>query len=73
MGIGHHQAERALISFVALHLAFQHMKKLGAIPAVPLKDHVAAISCGLYRGKPAYIAQGPSSTDLPAGATVLRP
>ncbi|MGD9744472.1 MAG: ribonuclease PH [Dongiaceae bacterium] len=38
--------------FVALHLAFQHMKKLGAIPAVPLKDHVAAISCGLYRGKP---------------------
>lgn len=27
----------------------------------------------LYRGKPAYIAQGPTSADLPAGATVLRP
>ena len=38
--------------FVALHLAFQHMRRIGAIAAIPFKDHVAAISCGLYRGVP---------------------
>lgn len=37
--------------FVALHLAFQHMKRLGAIDEIPLSDHVAAISCGLYKGE----------------------
>ena len=36
--------------YVALHLAFQHMHDVGAIPAVPLSDQVAAVSCGLYRG-----------------------
>ncbi|MFZ5791471.1 MAG: ribonuclease PH [Pseudomonadota bacterium] len=39
-------------SFVALHLAFAHMRRLGAMPAMPLKDHVAAISCGIYQGAP---------------------
>jgi len=38
--------------FVALHLAFQHMRRIGAIQAIPFKDHVAAVSCGLYRGVP---------------------
>lgn len=37
--------------FVALHLAFQHMHRLGAIDEIPLTDHVAAISCGLYNGE----------------------
>ncbi len=36
--------------YVALHLAFQHMKSLGAIEAIPLVDNVAAISCGLWEG-----------------------
>ena len=36
--------------FVALHLAFQHLKRLKVVPAVPIRDHVAAISCGIYRG-----------------------
>ncbi|RED51442.1 ribonuclease PH [Aestuariispira insulae] len=36
--------------FVALHLAFQHMQKLGVIDTIPLTDYVAAISCGLYEG-----------------------
>ena len=38
--------------FVALHLAFQHLKRLRAVPSVPIRDHVAAISCGIYRGTP---------------------
>jgi len=37
--------------YVALHLAFQHMKSLGAIDAIPLRDAVAAISCGLWEGE----------------------
>ncbi len=37
-------------AFVALHLAFQHLKGKGVIDEVPLTDHVAAISCGIYKG-----------------------
>ena len=35
--------------YVALHLAFAHMHDVGAIPAVPLSDLVAAVSCGIYQ------------------------
>ncbi|MEX0921446.1 MAG: ribonuclease PH [Rhodovibrionaceae bacterium] len=38
-------------SYVALHLAFQHMQRLGAVQRIPLSDAVAAISCGLYKGE----------------------
>jgi ribonuclease PH len=34
--------------YVALYLAFQHMKTLGAISEIPLTGEVAAISCGLW-------------------------
>ena len=37
-------------SWVALHLAFRKLVKLGLLPAVPLTDHVAAVSCGVYEG-----------------------
>jgi ribonuclease PH len=36
--------------FVALYLAFEHMRSLGAIKSIPLNGEVAAISCGLYNG-----------------------
>jgi len=36
--------------FVALYLAFEHMRSLGAIKSTPLNGEVAAISCGLYNG-----------------------
>jgi len=39
-------------SFVALHQALSHMKRLGALSSIPLRDHVAAISCGIYKGMP---------------------
>ena len=38
--------------YVALHLAFQHLRDIGAIPALPLSDQVAAVSCGLLEGTP---------------------
>jgi ribonuclease PH len=36
--------------FVALHLAFQHLQRLGVIANLPLSDHVAGVSCGLIEG-----------------------
>ena len=38
--------------FVALHLAFQHLKRIGMVETIPLTDNVAAISCGLWEGEP---------------------
>ena len=36
--------------WVALHDCFQWMVTRGMLPVSPLKDHVAAISCGISRG-----------------------
>ena len=38
-------------SYVALHMAFQHMRELGALKAIPLTDQVAAVSCGLVKSQ----------------------
>jgi ribonuclease PH len=37
-------------SYVALHIAFQHLRRIGAVTALPLRDQVAAVSCGLVGG-----------------------
>lgn len=39
-------------AYAALHMAMNHIVKAGAVPATPLKDSVAAISCGIYQGEP---------------------
>lgn len=39
-------------SYVALHLALRKLVDAKLIPALPLRDQVAAISCGIYRGTP---------------------
>ena len=46
-------------SYVALHLAFQNLVKLGTLAAIPLNGHVAAISCGLYQGRRCSISTMP--------------
>ncbi len=38
-------------AWVALHQAFGHLKTIGAIDEIPLRDQVAAVSCGLWRGE----------------------
>jgi ribonuclease PH len=38
--------------FVALHLAFEHLRTVGVITDLPFIDSVAAVSCGLWRGTP---------------------
>ncbi|MEO0962834.1 MAG: ribonuclease PH [Pseudomonadota bacterium] len=37
-------------AWVALHQCFSWMKEREMIKDIPLKDHVAAISCGIYQG-----------------------
>ncbi|MCR4338202.1 MAG: ribonuclease PH [Candidatus Omnitrophica bacterium] len=37
--------------FIALALALKKLKKDGLLPEIPLKDHVAAISVGIYQGQ----------------------
>jgi ribonuclease PH len=39
-------------SYVALHLALRKMVEARQIPALPLIDSVAAISCGIHKGTP---------------------
>lgn len=39
-------------SFVALYQAMASLVDLGVLKSVPLTDHVAAVSCGLYQGNP---------------------
>jgi len=38
--------------YVALHQALQHVVDVGLLESLPLKDTVAAISCGIYNGAP---------------------
>jgi ribonuclease PH len=39
-------------AWVALHDCLQWMKARNMIASLPLKDNVAAVSCGIYRGTP---------------------
>ncbi len=39
-------------AYVAAHLAFQGVRRLGLIKEIPLTQAVAAISCGLYKDTP---------------------
>jgi ribonuclease PH len=39
-------------AYVALAQCFRRLVKIGALKSVPLKDHVAAISCGIFQGTP---------------------
>ena len=36
--------------YVALRQCFAHMRRAGLIQAIPIREEVAAVSCGLYRG-----------------------
>lgn len=53
--------------YVALCEAFKHMKKVKMIEEIPLKDSIAAISCGIYKGEPVldldYLEDSNASTD----------
>lgn len=58
-------------SYVALHLAFAHMKKLGVIEDIPLKSHVAAISCGIFEGEAVLDLDYPEDSNAEADANFV--
>ncbi len=39
-------------AWVALHLAFRHCLRMNIMATMPLRDQVAAVSCGLWGGQP---------------------
>ena len=39
-------------AYVALHRAFERCVELGILDTIPLKEHAAAVSCGIYKGAP---------------------
>ncbi|MEO9900053.1 ribonuclease PH [Nisaea sp.] len=58
-------------SFVALHLAMQKLVKLGALKDIPLTDHVAAVSCGIYQGTPVLDLDYPEDSNAEADANFV--
>ena len=39
-------------AWVALHLAFEHCRRMNIMSRNPLRDQVAAVSCGVWQGTP---------------------
>ena len=58
-------------AFVALHLAFQRLVRLEMLKAIPLTDHVAAISCGLYEGVAVLDLDYPEDSNAQADANFV--
>lgn len=57
--------------YVALFLAFQKLRGLGMLPTIPLKDYVAAVSCGLYKGEPVLDLDYAEDSDADADANFV--
>ena len=55
-------------AFVALYMAVRRMKDVRMVPEIPLRQHLAAVSCGVVEGQPVldldYSEDFQASTDL---------
>ncbi|WP_018152423.1 ribonuclease PH [Leeia oryzae] len=55
-------------AFVAVHDALSLLVKKGLLPSLPIKDHIAAISVGMFEGKPVldldYLEDSDCDTDM---------
>jgi ribonuclease PH len=58
-------------AWVALHLAFQKLVAEGKLAAVPLIDHVAAISCGIFEGTAVLDLDYPEDSNAQADANFV--
>jgi ribonuclease PH len=58
-------------AWVALHLAFQHCMKMKVLAAMPLKDQVAAVSCGLWQETPVLDLDYPEDSKAEADANFV--
>lgn len=57
--------------YVALHLACQHLMKMGALTSIPLTDSISAISCGLFEGTPVLDLDYPEDSKAGADANFV--
>ncbi|SBW08907.1 Ribonuclease PH [uncultured Alphaproteobacteria bacterium] len=57
--------------YVALFLAFRKLRGMGMLPTIPLKDYVAAVSCGLYKGEPVLDLDYAEDSDADADANFV--
>jgi len=58
-------------AYVALHQAIGKLRASGQLAKDPLTDHVAAISCGLYKGVPVLDLDYPEDSDAGADANFV--
>ncbi len=58
-------------AWVALHLAFRHCMKMNILGTMPLKDQVAAVSCGLWQGTPVLDLDYPEDSKADADANFV--
>jgi ribonuclease PH len=58
-------------SYVALHLAFRKMVEARQIPVLPLRDSVAAISCGIHKGVAVLDLDYPEDSEADADANFV--
>jgi ribonuclease PH len=58
-------------SYVALHLALQKLVTVGRLTRLPLADHVAAISCGIFQGTPVLDLDYPEDSGADADANFV--
>src|SRR3546814_15963648 len=58
-------------SYVALHLASQHLQKIGAIAELPFTEQVAAVSCGIYTRSEALALDHAEDSTAAADANFL--
>ena len=57
--------------YVALHLAFEHLRKQGVIEELPLKSQLSAISCGIYEGNAVLDLDYPEDSNAEADANFV--
>jgi len=58
-------------AWVALHLAFRHCMKMNILATMPLKDQVAAVSCGIWQGTPVLDLDYPEDSKADADANFV--
>ena len=58
-------------AWVALHLAFRHCMKMNILAQMPLKDQVAAVSCGIWQGTPVLDLDYPEDSKADADANFV--
>ena len=58
-------------SWVALHLAFKHCMKMNVLTTMPLREQVAAISCGIFEGTPVLDLDYPEDSKADADANFV--